>query len=78
LKFVLNIDSKQEAKPAHTELINSAEVLSKAINAPFPQQAKETIWAGRDRRWKIGDVNVTITRINWPTGNGYEVQLVVE
>lgn len=79
LKLVLNVNSKQEAKQAHTELASSAEVLlNKALNVPLPQQVREAILAGNSGKWQIGIANVSVTRIDWPTGKGYEVKLLIE
>lgn len=79
LKLVLNVNFKQEAKQAHTELANSSEILmERALNAHLPQQVKEAILAGKNGKEKIGNVNIIITRVDWPTGKGYELKYVVE
>jgi hypothetical protein len=79
LKLVLNVNSKQEAKPAHIELANSAEaLLKKALNVALPKQAKEAILTGSNGKWKVGNSDISVTRIEWPTGKGYEIKFIVE
>ena len=79
LKLVLNVNSKQEAKQAHTEMANSAGILlKKALNTALPQEAKDAILAGGNGKWKIGNANVSVTRIDWPTGKGYDIKFIVE
>ena len=79
LKLLLNVNSKQEAKQAHTELKNSADaLLRKALNAPLPQEAKKAILAGSSGNWKIGNAKVSVIRADWPTGKGYEIKFIVE
>ncbi|HPN98842.1 MAG TPA: hypothetical protein PLX88_09700 [Syntrophorhabdaceae bacterium] len=79
LKLVLNVYYKKEAKQAQTELMKNAEtLLKKALKASLPKEAKDAILAGKSGKWKVGDVDISVARENWPTGKGYEIKLRVE
>jgi len=48
------------------------------LKASLPKQAKDAILAGKSGKWKVGDVDISVARENWPTGKGYEIKLRVE
>lgn len=79
LKLVLNVNNRQTAKQAHSELATSAENLAKkALNAPLPDEVKKAILDGRNGTWKVGKSSLQLTRIDWPTGKGYDLKFVIE
>lgn len=80
LVLMLNVNSKQEAKQAHSELANSAELLcTNALGKPLPKSAKNAIINGRSGKWEILNANIVVIRSeDWPTGLGYDIRFEIE
>ncbi len=79
VKLVLNVNNRAAAKPAHSELLKAAEVLStKTTGQQLPQALREAIQGGRKGSAKVGISTVEVTRDDWPTGRGYEVHVTIK
>jgi hypothetical protein len=59
LNLVVNVNNRAEAKKAHAELLNAAEVLvKKSLNKPLPTNIHDAITKGKNVSSRIGDVTV--------------------
>src|SRR5215203_5627210 len=75
LKLVLNINVRAQAQSAHTELLRAADLLTKkALGAELPSSIRTAITVGKSASAKVVGASVKVTRLNWPTGRGYEIQ----
>lgn len=75
-KLVVNINNKSSAMPAHQELLKAAEALSlKVAGAILPEEISSAIKSGTKASTKVGQTNIEVIRIDWPTGKGYEVKV---
>lgn len=78
LKLVLNYNQPKSAGFATASLISAAQKLSpKALGASLPPEVIQLIKAGRSGKAKVGTGEVEVLRDNWPTGRGYEVQVMM-
>jgi hypothetical protein len=78
VKLVLNVNNRASADSAHKELWKAAEVLCvKVVGMELPRTLKQAIQSGRKRSARVGPSKVEVIRENWPTGKGYEVQVIV-
>jgi hypothetical protein len=78
-KLVININNKSSAVSAHQELLKAAEALSlKAAGARLPEEISSAIKSGTKASTKLGQTNIEVTRIDWPTGKGYEVKVLFD
>jgi hypothetical protein len=79
LKLVLNVNSKNEAKEAHRELLKAAtSLVKKAFGLDLPQSITQAIENGTKATTKIGNCSIELIRIDWPTGKGYELKLFIQ
>jgi len=79
LKLVLNINHRDEAEAAHKELAKSGSLLStKALEVELPAVVVAAIEQGKPGEWSVGGTKVTLVRVNWPTGKGYELKLTFQ
>ena len=79
LEIVLNVNNKSEAKMAHMEMLKAATLLvKKAFGVELPQAIAQAIKNGTNATAKIGGTFIELIRIDWPTGKGYQLNLVIE
>jgi hypothetical protein len=79
VKLVLNVNDRGTAKAAHEEFLNEAEALCmKATGEKLPKELKKAIKAGKKAVAKVGSASVQVVREDWPTGKGYDVQVLIK
>lgn len=79
LKLVLNVNNKNEARLAHREMLKASKSLvKKAFGLDLPQSIAQAIEKGTKATANIGNASIELIRINWPTGKGYELKLIIE
>ena len=79
MKLVLNVNNKSQAAAGLRALTAAAEKLApKVLGAALPVETATALRQGRAHNSRVGTTRVTVVRDNWPTGLGYEVQLVLE
>ena len=79
VKLVININVRASAAAAHEELLKAARALSvKATGQQLPQSLVEAIKKGAKASQKVGPATINVVRDDWPTGKGYEVQVVIK
>ena len=79
VKLVLNINDRNTATAAHNELLNAATALTlKVIGAQLPKVVRSAITSGGKASQKVGSAIVEVNRIDWPTGKGYEVKVIIK
>lgn len=79
VKLVLNVNNRATAKTAHSELLKAAEALSiKATGQQLTAPLREAIQQGKRSSAKLGGSAVEVTRDDWPTGRGYDVQITIK
>ena len=79
VKLVLNVNNRASAESGHTELRKAAEVLCvKATGKQLPQTLKQAVQSGGKRSARVGPSKVQVLRENWPSGKGYEVQVIIQ
>ncbi len=78
-KLVLNVNNRGTAEAAKNELLKAAKLLSvKAAGGELPQSVQDAISAGEGATASVGSVSVEVLRIDWPTGKGYEIKVILE
>ncbi len=78
LKLVLNVNDEMSANIAHTALASGAEDLCHhALGSSLPRDVMHSIENGNSGEWTIGRLRVSLLRVEWPTGRGYELQFVI-
>ncbi|MCW8880278.1 MAG: hypothetical protein OQK04_11530 [Kangiellaceae bacterium] len=79
VKLVININNNSDANLAHRELLKASKLLSrKAIGRELPKEVVKAILSGASFTKKVADSIVKVQRVNWPSGNGYEVKVIME
>ena len=79
LKLVLNVNVRAQAKSAHAELLEAADLLTqKALGAKLPDTIRDALTAGKAASTKVAGTSLQVIRLNWPTGKGYEIKFIIE
>ena len=78
MKLVLNYNQPSQSGPATKALLAAASKLSqRALGAPLPEPVIALIKRGEHGSAKVGKGVVDVIREDWPTGKGYEVQVMM-
>jgi hypothetical protein len=78
IKLVLNVNNRSEAKSAHSDLIKAAELLvKKALKESLPTDIRNAIMNAENASSKIGSAIIDVIHEVWPTGKGYETQIII-
>lgn len=78
-KLVLNYNQPSKSAPATKALLSAAQKLSqRALGVPLPNSVAELITQGESGSEKVGKGAVQVVREEWPTGKGYEVQVMMQ
>lgn len=78
VKLVLNYNQPGSSQTATQALISAAQKLSdKALGANLPASVVSLIQAGKPGTVKAGRGEVVVVRSDWPTGKGYEIQVIM-
>lgn len=79
VKLVLNYNQPSKAAPATAALLSASQKLSqRALGAPLPKSIIDLITQGESGSEKVGKGSVQVVREDWPTGKGYEVQVMMQ
>ena len=79
VKLVLNFHQVKSAGMSISALGKASEKLSlKALGAPLPNSIKKAIVLGKPLTAAAGTGTIEVVRDNWPTGKGYEVQVIMK
>lgn len=79
LKLVLNVNSSPEREAAHLELLSAAETLAnKALGAGLPSSIKNAILAANSTEAQAEKASLKVTRVDWPSGKGYEIKFLIQ
>lgn len=77
-KLVLNYHQPAKAKDATAALLSASKKLSqRALGAKLPESIEELIKRGEHGSAKVGKGVIEVVREDWPTGKGYEVQVMM-
>jgi hypothetical protein len=78
-KLVLNINNKDSAASAYTELLKAAQALSlKLSGVDLPSEISNAITNGKNASTEAGGTKTKVIREEWPTGRGYEIKVFFE
>lgn len=79
VKLVLNLNQTKSMGMSIGALGKASERLSlKALGAPLPNPIKKAIALGQPLIAVAGTGTIEVVRDNWPTGKGYEVQVIMK
>lgn len=79
LKLVVNVNQKNQAKSAHSELHRAAELLvKKTFGSSLPDGVDKSLITGSQGSWKHKGCTIKLNRKDWPTGKGYELRFTIE
>ena len=79
VKLVLNVNQTKSVGMSISALGKASEKLSlKALGAPLPNSIKKAIALGQPLTAAAGTGTIEVVRDNWPTGKGYEVQVIMK
>lgn len=77
-KLVLNFNQPENPGMAISALGKAAELLiPKMLGAPLPNEIRKAIVLRKPASISVGSGIVELVRDDWPTGKGYEVQVIV-
>lgn len=77
LKLVVNLNQPNDSAAAIEALSNTAKKLSEtAAGKPLPASIEQAIKGRKAAGAKVGVTHVQVVRDNWPTGSGYELQVI--
>lgn len=79
LRLVLNVFfAAQKSKAAHQSLmIASVDLTKKASELRLPDDVSNAIISGKTGKWNVEHFTLEITRDDWATGKGYEIQYIL-
>lgn len=78
VELVVNYNQPQIGSTATAALVSASQKLApKALGAKLPDSVTSLIKAGRSGTQKLGSGEVEVLREDWPTGSGYEVQVMM-
>jgi hypothetical protein len=73
-----NVQPRHDAKQARHALVRAAKALTQqALNMPLSKAAEQAITAGKPWRGTVKAATVELTREDWPTGKGYDLEFRV-
>lgn len=79
VKLVLNFNQVKSVGMSISALGKASEKLSlEALGAPLPNSIKKAIVLGQPLTAAAGTGTIEVVRDNWPTGKGYEVQVIMK
>jgi hypothetical protein len=79
LKLVLNLNAPAESIEAVSELASVAESLMRAaLEDPPIKEVVTAIRGSSSGAWTAKGRRIQLRRIDWPTGKGYELQVIIE
>jgi hypothetical protein len=78
IKFMLNVFTEEsDIQLVHTELLDAAKLLSPhIINEQLSDEVAALILRGTPGNVVINGVNIEVLKKVWPTGKGYEIQVI--
>ncbi|ENA27504.1 hypothetical protein EGJ52_23570 [Pseudomonas luteola] len=78
VKLVMNANQPNAAAPAIKQLSNAASKLSpKALGVPLPDSVRKAIAKGEPVVVNVGSGEVEVLKDIWPSGKGYEIQVMM-
>lgn len=78
MKLVLNYHQPSQPGAATKALLSASNKLAqRALGARLPESVEALIRQGKHGSSKVGKGVVEIVRDDWPTGKGYEVQVIM-
>lgn len=79
VKLVMNANSPASASLAIKQLSQaSASLSTKLLGAPLPANIKAAIDKGIPKSAVVGSGSVEVVKDVWPTGRGYEIQVIIK
>lgn len=79
VKLVLNFNQTKSVGMSISALGKASEKLSlKALGAQLPNSIKKAIVLGQPLTATAGTGTIEVVRDNWPTGKGYEIQVIMK
>ena len=79
VKLVLNFNQVKSVGMSISALGKASEKLSlEALGAPLPNSIKKAIVLGQPLTAAAGTGTIEVVRDIWPTGKGYEVQVIMK
>jgi len=76
--IVLNVNNAQQVSVANNLLLRASLEMATALTGQgLPNEVENAILADKPIMARIGTANVEVTRENWPTGQGYEIHVIV-
>jgi len=82
VKLVININDSTSAHNAHLELLKDAEILFHHLYLPskpaqyLSSEIKNSIINGNPGNFLVRKISIQIIKDIWPTGKGYEIQVI--
>lgn len=77
-KLVINVNNTEQKKQAHQTLLVSAKKLSSELVGELPEDISSAISNGGEASTEIEGVNIRVIVDVWPTGKGYEQQVIFQ
>ena len=78
LKIMLNVNQKNNVRPAKVELLKAASVIyAKTHKSELPQKIKNSITKGTPGIWGDEKYVVKLEKNFWPTNEGYEINFII-
>ena len=79
VKLVLNVNDRSSSALAHMELVKAASTLiEKSTGEKLSQSLINAIKNGIKITERVGSSTVEVVQIDWPTGKGYEVKVIIK
>lgn len=79
VKLVMNANNPASASSAIKQLSQASEILStKILGAPLSSDIRAAISKGTPKSAVLGSGSVEVVKDVWPTGRGYEIQVIIK
>ncbi|WP_137279545.1 hypothetical protein [Pseudomonas rhizoryzae] len=79
VKLVMNVNNPASASSAIKQLSQASAILStKLLGAPLPDDVRAAISKGATKTAVLGSGSVEVLKDVWPTGRGYEIQVIIK
>jgi hypothetical protein len=79
LKLALNLNDPTLKEDALSALVTAASALLKAASDDAPiVEVADAIRKSAPGKWSVKNGTIQLSRIDWPTGRGYELQLTIK
>jgi hypothetical protein len=79
VKLVLNVNNRSSSSSAHAALLKAATTLiEKTTGEKLTKPLIDSIKKGTNVTQRVGCSIAEVVRVDWPTGKGYEVKVIIK